>query len=221
MNTNSPRPGCDWNELSCVSSADPNGGTRKRNLILLSSMIPVVALFVLLGWDVLRSGGNSRVFGVNSEFGEVTINQSVAPEFIQRSFDGETVSLSGLRGKVVMVDFWSSWCPPCRQEAPTLAQIYREYEGKNIEFIGVIIWDTRRDAARYIEEYAIQYPNIMDESGEIAINYGVVGIPEKFFIDANGNLIRKFAGPMQQETLRASLDELLGTQVTGPKSSIR
>jgi cytochrome c biogenesis protein CcmG/thiol:disulfide interchange protein DsbE len=119
------------------------------------------------------------------------------------------VSLSELRGKVVMLDFWSSWCPPCRQEAPALARVYREYEGRNVEFVGVAIWDDPGDVARYAKEFDLPYPNVLDEKGQIAINYGVAGIPEKFFIDAGGTLIRKFVGPMRPDDLRATLDQLL------------
>ncbi len=176
---------------------------------MLAFILPVGALFLLLGWAVVRSDSKAGGFAVNDELGEMTINWSVAPDFLKQSLDGEMVSLTGLRGKVVMVDFWSSWCPPCRQEAPALAQVFREYEDKNIEFIGVIIWDNRRDAARYVKEFKLPYPNVLDETGEIAIDYGVVGIPEKFFIDANGNLVRKFAGPMEPKALRAILDGLL------------
>ena len=176
---------------------------------MLASIIPVGALFILLGWAAVGSGSKAGGFAVNSKLGEIPINQRVAPDFLKQSLDGEMVSLSGLRGKVVMVDFWSSWCPPCRQEAPGLAQVFREYEDKNIDFIGVIIWDNRRDAARYVQEFNLPYPNVLDETGEIAIDYGVVGIPEKFFIDAYGNLVRKFAGPMEPKALRAILDGLL------------
>ena len=100
-------------------------------------------------------------------------------------------------------------CPPCRQEAPGRAQVFREYGDKDIDFIGVIIWDNQRDAARHVQEFNLPYPNVLDEKGEIAIDYGVVGIPEKFFIDAYGNLVRKFAGPMEPKALRAILDGLL------------
>ena len=196
-------------EASPVSPAEDRVGTRKRNLIILASAVPIIALFALLGWGVVRSGGNPGGFGINSKFGEISIDQRPALEFLKEDLDGETISLSGLRGKVVMLDFWSSWCPPCRREAPALAQVYREYEGKNVEFVGVAIWDDRGDVAGYVQEFDLPYPNVMDDRGLIAINYGVAGIPEKFFIDAQGNLVRKFVGPMGPEDLRTALDRLL------------
>ena len=125
--------------MSEVSPAAPDEGkadTRKRNLIIGAALVPVVALFALLGWALVQSGGNPGGFGVNRSFGEVAVEQQPAPGFAKSDLNGNMVNLSELRGKVVMLDFWSSWCPPCRQEAPALARVYREYEGRNVEFVG-------------------------------------------------------------------------------------
>ena len=99
-------------EMSPASPAGHRAGTRKRNLIIISSMVPIVALFVLLGWAVARTGGTPGGFGINSRFGEIPVEHRLAPEFVKEDLNGETISLAGLRGKVVMIDFWSSWCPP-------------------------------------------------------------------------------------------------------------
>ncbi len=196
-------------EISPSSSSSQNQGTRKRNLIIILSLIPLVAFFALLGWAVARSGGNPGGFGINSKFGEVAIDQRPAPGFTKIGLDGQEVSLSGVLGKVVMLDFWSSWCPPCRQEAPTLAEVYGEYRERGVEFVGVAIWDDSGNVARHIEEYNLTYPNILDDRGGIAIDYGVAGIPEKFFIDSQGMLVGKFVGPTDPEALRSALDGLL------------
>lgn len=196
-------------EISPASSAEGKTSRRNRNLIILAAAVPIAALFGLLGWAVAQSGGNPGGFGINSRFGEVQIDQRGAPPFVVESLDGTPVSLSELRGKVVMLDFWSSWCPPCRREAPALSRVYPEYQEKNVEFIGVAIWDDRGDVARHVQEFELPYPNVLDERGQIAINYGVAGIPEKFFIDTRGNLVRRFVGPIDPEALRGVLDELL------------
>ena len=197
---------------SSPASAKRRSETTKRNLIVVFSAVPIVALFVLLGWAVARSGGNPGGFGINSKFGEVSVESLLAREFAKEGLDGQEVSLSELRGSVVMLDFWSSWCPPCRQEAPVLAQLYREYEGRNVKFVGVAIWDDPEDVARYVREFGLTYPNVLDERGRIAIDYGVRGIPEKFFIDSEGNMVRKFVGPINVQKLRDTLDGLLESQ---------
>ena len=196
-------------EASPSSPVEPGSETRKRNLIILFSLVPLLLLFALLGWALAQSGGNPGGFGINSRFGELAVEHEPAPDFVKEGLDGEAVSLSGLRGKVVMLDFWSSWCPPCRKEAPALAQVYRQYQDRNVEFVGLAIWDRQGKVDDFVQEFGLSYPNLIDDNGQIAIDYGVRGIPEKFFIDTDGNLVRKFVGPMDEDDLRAALEGLL------------
>jgi cytochrome c biogenesis protein CcmG, thiol:disulfide interchange protein DsbE len=190
----------------------------KRGWILLSTAIPVIALLSLLGWAVVRSGGNPGGLGVNSVFGRVDVSAEPASDFTVELLEGGALNLSDLRGKVVLVDFWASWCPPCRQEAQTLAQVYQEYADQPVEFIGVDIWDRREDALAYINDYNVPYPNGIDEKGTILIDYGVTGIPEKFIIDQNGVVRHKLVGPTSADALRETLDELLASNTPAASS---
>jgi cytochrome c biogenesis protein CcmG/thiol:disulfide interchange protein DsbE len=183
-------------------------GLGRRVLIVL--FLLVAAGFIgLLAGGLIKSGGQPGGAIVNTKLGEVPIQQRPARDFTLDRFDGESLTLSDLQGKVVMVDFWASWCPPCRQEAPALAQVYREYQARGVEFVGVSIWDTEKDANSYIQRYGITYPNGLDEKGVVTIDYGVTGIPEKYFIARDGTVIKKFIGPMNEEKLRAILDDML------------
>jgi cytochrome c biogenesis protein CcmG/thiol:disulfide interchange protein DsbE len=158
---------------------------------------------------MVRSGGRPGGLGINSRFGEVLIKEKPARDFTLQLFEGRTLALSELRGQVVMVDFWASWCPPCRKEAPELARVYREYQGSGVEFLGVDIWDSEEGAKEFIARYGISYPNGLDARGKIAIDYGVTGIPEKYFISQDGVLLKKFIGPMSEDQLKGVLEELL------------
>ena len=189
--------------------AGVRGDARKRNLILVASSLPLAALFALLGWVVVDSGGNPGGFGINDQFGEVRVDREPAREFRLATLEGGTLTLEGLRGKVVMLDFWSSWCPPCRAEAPALSQVYREYRDRGVEFVGIAIWDDPNAVEGHVREFAVPYVNAMDDKGEAAIDYGVAGIPEKFFIDQEGYLVRSFVGPIDAGALRDVLDGLL------------
>ena len=178
-------------------------------LLALAGLLAVVGLIALFAWGLARSGSSSGGFAINAQLGEVAIRPGPARPFRLTTFEGETLALDDLRGQVVMVDFWASWCPPCRAEAPVLARVYRAYRDKGVEFVGITVWDSEADAQGYIRQFGIAYPNGLDPQGRIAMDYGVTGIPEKYFIDRNGVLVRKFNGPMDEERLRQVLDELL------------
>ena len=176
-------------------------------------MMPVAALVALLAWAGARSSGNPGGLIVNDQPGEVAVAARPAPAFSLAPLDGGgAISNESLQGKVVMLDFWSSWCPPCRQEAPVLAQVYREYAGMPVEFVGVAIWDEAGQVLRHIDQYQVSYPNATDDYGVMAIDFGVRRIPEKFFLDRQGNVVRKYVGPMEPEALRGILDLLLAPE---------
>ena len=181
----------------------------RRAVIMGFALLTLAALFSLLVWALARSGGVPGGAVVNSVFGEVSIQERPAPELTLETLDGDSITLSDLNGKVVMIDFWASWCPPCRQEAPGLAQVYKEYQDKGVEFIGISIWDRLSDAQDYVQLFGITYPSGLDTEGAILVDYGVRGIPEKFFINPQGQLVAKFIGPSDVDGLRETLDQML------------
>ena len=181
----------------------------KRIAIMLVTALLVAALLSLLGWASARSGGVPGGFLTNNTLGEVSVRTETAADFTVTTLEGDIFTLSELQGRVVMINFWASWCPPCRKEAVAFAQVYDEYQGEPVEFFGVDIWDREEDARDYVELYKVAYPNALDEGGGIAIDYGVMGIPETYIIGADGKLKRKFVGPMNEERLRTVLNGML------------
>ena len=188
---------------------------RRSNRVRLVTMIvvavPLIALFAILGVALTRSGGVPAGVAINSTLGEAEVQTDVARDFTLTTFDGEQVTLSGLRGKHVMVDFWSSWCPPCIEEAPVLAAAYERYRGQGVEFVGVAVWDVAEEAERFAGESGAAYPAGVDTRGVIGVDYGLTGIPEKYFIDPGGRIVRKYVGPMTAETLDEVLQGLLAS----------
>ncbi len=181
----------------------------RRGWIMLGTAVVLIPLFALLAWAAVRQQGAPSGAGINAQFGEVRVPEARAADFALQTADGDTLRLSDLRGKVVMVDFWASWCGPCRQEAATLNRIYSAYAGAPVEFVGINVWDTSDAAEVFLVEFGVAYPTGVDADGSIALEYGVRGIPEKFFIDADGVVQRKYVGPMPEDVLRGALDELL------------
>ncbi|MSQ40542.1 MAG: redoxin domain-containing protein [Dehalococcoidia bacterium] len=186
---------------------------------LALGLVFAAALVGLLAWALVQSGGQPRQALVNSRFGEAPLQPREAPAFTLNLLDGETRAADNLKGKLVMVDFWASWCPPCRQEAPVLARVYQEYRSRGVEFVGIAVWDDEGQARRYVQRYEIAYPNGLDERGIIAIDYGVTGIPEKYFITPEGQVVRKFIGPMDEDRLRQVLEELLASSSALPAAA--
>ena len=132
-----------------------------------------------------------------------------APSFVLTLFDGRTIKLEDLRGKVVFLNFWASWCVPCRAEAKALEETWKKYKDRGVIFLGIDIQDTEKDARAFIQEFEITYMNGRDDTGKIAIDYGVWGIPETFFIDRQGRITYKHVGGLGLPTITAKLDQAL------------
>lgn len=181
----------------------------RRGWIMLGTAVVLIPLFALLAWAAVQQRGQPAGAGINAQFGEVQVAEAGAADFALETSDGSVLRLSDLRGKVVMVDFWASWCGPCRQEAATLNRVYAAYSDAPVEFVGVNVWDTPDAADVFLVEFGVAYPTGVDADGAIALEYGVRGIPEKFFIGADGSIQRKYVGPMPEDVLRSALDELL------------
>ena len=133
-----------------------------------------------------------------------------APDFTITSLDGKSsLTLSDLKGKPVILNFWASWCVPCRVEAPFLESAWRAYGDRGVVFIGVDIQDSERDALAYIREFDVTYPNGTDTKGRITVSYGVSGIPVTFFVDKKGIVVRRWVGALKHQQLIDWVNELL------------
>ncbi len=155
-----------------------------------------LGLLALLGWGLMQAAAGP-------------VESGPAPDFTLTTFDGETIRLSDLRGQVVVINFWASWCPPCRDEAPYLESTWRKYKDKGVMFIGVDYLDTEKKALEYLAEFDITYPNGPDIGTRIADAYRIKGVPETFFVDKRGYVRSVSIGPLRPPMLEEEIEALL------------
>lgn len=181
---------------------------RGRRVLVAVVVAAVLGLLGLLGWGLLRQGQVPGV-AVNTTGQIGRVSAGPAPDFALQLYDGGTFRLAEQRGKVVVVNYWASWCPPCREEAPILERGWRVYRDRGVVFVGVDIWDTEQDARAFLRRYGVTYPNGPDPKGVAAVDYGVTGLPETFFIRADGTIARHWIGPLTSAQLVAFVEEAL------------
>jgi len=117
------------------------------------------------------------------------------PEFRGQTPDGKIVSLAGLRGKVVLVNFWASWCPDCRPEMPLFEQLHRQFAAQGLSVIGINAREGTRPIRGYAKELGLTFPLVLDPKGEINAAYGVIGLPTTFLIGRDGRAVALAVGP--------------------------
>jgi cytochrome c biogenesis protein CcmG, thiol:disulfide interchange protein DsbE len=169
---------------------------------LLRWLVPLAAVPVLA---LLAYG-----FRVNPRDIPTPLLGRPAAPFTLTDFDGDPLTLAGLRGKVVVVNFWASWCyPACYEEAPVLERGWRAYRERGVVVVGVDIQDKDDPARKFIRDFDLTFPNAPDRSGKVSVDYGVYGVPETFFIDRQGRIRSKHVGAVTDQVFRESVDALL------------
>lgn len=136
-----------------------------------------------------------------------------APSFRLAQLDApDSVSLEDLRGRAVVMNYWASWCLACKQEHPSLVRAWQRYGGDDVAFVGVVFQDTRENARRYLQEHGGGWTQLMDPRSHTAIDFGVYGVPETFFIDQQGVISHKHIGPVDDALLAREIEKLLAPE---------
>jgi len=178
----------------------------RSNKFIILGIISALAL--LGGITMLFLSSGDSLISSSSNASTTAFTKKPAPDFEIELFSGKKIKLSDFKGeKPVVVNFWASWCGPCRAEGDTLAKVGSEYKDK-VEFIGIATNDNQRDAKAFLDEFDITYKNGLDKSN-IARSYNITGIPTTFFIDSEGNIVDTWVGAIDEQGLIDKTDKLL------------
>ncbi len=186
------------NAMKLSNLVNRAGGMRTSALILLAG-----ALWIVFS-AAPEQAGTARGLQTAPREG------FLAPDFTLQDLKGQTYTLSDLQGKAVLLNFWATWCPPCRAEMPALDRVYAAYQAQGVVVLAVTADDTRSEAGAFAAEYGLSFPILVDSSAAAARAYRVTSLPTSFFIDPQG-VIRKVivGGPMSEAGIRANVEGLL------------
>lgn len=175
----------------------------------LSRILKVFILIIGLAWifasaDKDGSSTSGSIYAPQKGF--------LAPDFELSTLEGETIKLSDLRGKPVLINLWTTWCPPCRAEMPAIEKIYREYknDGLIVLAINMTYQDTFENIEPFIDEYELTFPILLDQSNSVGSAYQLRSLPSSFFIDREG-IVNEIVigGPMAEALLRTRVESIL------------
>ena len=192
------------------AARDTSRSGSKRRWGFRLAVFSIVALTLALGFVF-----GSR-FGKDPRLVESPLIGKPSPDATLPFLEQEgQLSLSELRGQIVVLNFWASWCVGCRQEHDDLLATANAYRDEGVQFVGVVFQDEPGDAIAFLDELGRGYPNLVDEGSRLGVDYGVFGIPETFFIDREGVVVAKISGESNVTALSSILDDIIAGRTPG------
>lgn len=181
-----------------------------------------LALFSIVAFALTLGVVFGSRFGTDPRLVESPLIGKPSPDAVMPFLEQEgELALTDLRGRIVVLNFWASWCVGCRQEHDDLLATADAYRDEGVQFLGVVFQDESGDAIAFLDELGRGYPNVVDVDSRLGVEFGVYGIPETFFIDPQGVVVAKISGESNVSTLSGILDDILagrapGSLETGP-----
>jgi len=169
--------------------------------------LAIAGLVLALAAAVLLLTQGDALKGTSS--GQAPLKKEAAPDFTLTLLDGKKFHLGDHKGKPVMINFFASWCLPCREEMPVIEKIVGEYQPKGVIFLGVAVDDTEKKMKEFVARYGVSFPVGLDKTSEIQKTFGLYGIPTTYFIDKHGIINYFHSGTVTEELLQHELDKLL------------
>jgi thiol-disulfide isomerase/thioredoxin len=180
-------------------------GRRLKTAAQVLALLLVAGLFALLGWKVTHQSGGGKLVS-DAQKGA----KPMAPAFRLERLNGDGhLELASLRNKVVLVNFWATWCDPCKREIPLLQKAWQRYQGKDVVFVGIDAQDFDSSARRAIETYGITYPVVYDGTGKVIDKYGGLPLPRTFVINRRGKIVDYQLGQLDSADITRMLTTAL------------
>jgi cytochrome c biogenesis protein CcmG/thiol:disulfide interchange protein DsbE len=168
-------------------------------ILRMAIVVAMLALVAVLALAFRRDPHDIRTAVVGKD----------APAFSLMRLDGSgAIALDQYKGKVVVVNFFASWCVPCAQENPALVRVYERYRGSDVVMLGVNIQESTENGLAYVHRMGISWPTVADADGRVTLSYGVMGPPETFFIGPDGIIAGRHIGPIDETTLVNGIEKL-------------
>lgn len=182
---------------------------RMLRVILLIMLISVLLIAGCSGESNLNGSGLGRITGCSVDSAQSPQLGEPAPDFQFQTPEGQATSLSDLRGKAVLVNFWATWCGPCRMEMPFIQQVYNEWQERGLVVLAINLGEGSDKVTSFVESYNISFPVLLDTNQEVARGYNIQYIPTTFFIDRDGIIQDMKIGAFQsREEIESSLSKL-------------
>jgi peroxiredoxin len=192
---------------------------KRRTVVTVAAVAAVLlagALAVTLTQGGGKAGGVTYIDGNNSQIEYAAGHRPMAPEFTATSLTGSPIRLASYRGKVVVLNFWGSWCSPCRAEGPTLAVLAEQYRSRGVSFLGDDVGDTTASALAFTREVGITYPSVNDASYSIVQDFTRVTpvgyTPTTVVIDATGHIAGLLIGPVSYQSMTTILNQVAASR---------
>lgn len=178
---------------------EPKESSTGQNVLLIVGTLFLLGLVAIMAVNMISVGSTDLQNQNATDFNLVLFDQ----------YDQDRLTLSELRGQVVVINFWASWCVECYKEAALLEEAWQDYKDQDVMFIGVDYLDTQKEALAYIAKYGVTYPNGPDLGSKISEAYAITGVPETFFINKDGTIAHIQIGSIEKPALYGLLDKLV------------
>lgn len=173
-------------------------------------VVIMVALMVYAGWRSRPAKTNAMIAGGQSLMAGQSVGRQ-APDFVLEDLQGKKVKLSDFRGKAVLLNFWATWCGPCKVEMPWFVELQKQYGPQGLEIVGVALDDSGRDTiSKFAKEMGVNY-TILQGQDSVGDAYGAMGLPTSYFIDRNGKIVESVSGLLARSEIEGDIKKALAT----------